>query len=108
MTQVGSGETHAEFTSPLDNSGVFAGTDVPFKTFWDYLETEKGIKPFQKDFPKVRREQTRLLLNETNRQLNERISAQMLKFESHFQKLEASVASLLTTSPRACAAAVRS
>ena len=93
--QPDSGETNAEFTSPFEDSGVFAGTNTPFKTFWDYLETEKGIDAFHKDFPRVRREQTRLLMKETNRHLNERVRAQSQKSATHLQELQEQIDSLL-------------
>ena len=40
----------------LGGTAVFAGTRVPIKTFWDYLEKGHSLDTFLDDFPTVSRE----------------------------------------------------
>jgi uncharacterized protein (DUF433 family) len=52
---------HAPIVSdPEIMSGIpcFAGTRVPVKSLFDYLETGEGLESFLDDFPTVMREQT--------------------------------------------------
>ncbi|MBU2446975.1 MAG: DUF433 domain-containing protein [Bacteroidetes bacterium] len=41
---------------------VFAGTRVPVKNLFDYLETGETLEKFLEDFPSVSREQVTTLL----------------------------------------------
>ena len=50
--------------SPSIQSGtpVFAGTRVPIKNLFDYLQAGDGIDEFLEDFPSVKKEQVTKLL----------------------------------------------
>jgi uncharacterized protein (DUF433 family) len=41
----------------MNGTPVFAGTRVPVKALWDYLEGGEPLDEFLKDFPGVSREQ---------------------------------------------------
>jgi uncharacterized protein (DUF433 family) len=41
----------------MGGMAVFAGTRVPVKTLWDYLEKDHSLDSFLDDFPTVSREQ---------------------------------------------------
>ncbi|TYZ06891.1 DUF433 domain-containing protein [Hymenobacter lutimineralis] len=47
----------------MSGAPVFAGTRVPVKTLFDYLETGETLEIFLDDFPAVRREQALALLD---------------------------------------------
>lgn len=46
----------------LSGMPVFAGTRVPVKNLFDYLETGETLEKFLEDFPSVSREQVTTLL----------------------------------------------
>ena len=46
----------------MGGTPVFAGTRVPVKTMWDYLEAGDSLEVFLEDFPSVAREQAITLL----------------------------------------------
>jgi len=41
---------------------LFEGTDVPVKTFFEYLEDEKSVQQFLSDYPAVNRKQVNEIL----------------------------------------------
>ena len=86
MTQPNTQDEPMKHKSIYDNPGVFEGTNVKFKTFWDYLETEKGMEAFHKDFPKVQRNQTMALMKDRSQQLEESILSCLEAMGTHLQK----------------------
>jgi uncharacterized protein (DUF433 family) len=53
----------------LGGTPVFAGTRVPVKALWDYLEAGQPLAEFLDDFPSVTREQAVAALEEAKRHL---------------------------------------
>ena len=47
----------------MSGTPVFAGTRVPIKTFFDYVESGKTLDVFFEDFPSVKHSQAINLLN---------------------------------------------
>ena len=54
----------------MGGTPVFAGTRVPIKTLFEYLETGETIEEFLDGFPSVRREQVAGLLELSQRMLS--------------------------------------
>ncbi len=55
----------------LGGTPVFAGTRVPVKNLFDYLETGESLETFLDDFPSVTREQARGVLEASRKYLTE-------------------------------------
>jgi uncharacterized protein (DUF433 family) len=53
----------------LSGEAVFRGTRVPFKSLTDYLEHERSLSQFQKDFPSVTRGEASAALQEASSSL---------------------------------------
>lgn len=47
----------------MSGTPVFAGTRVPIKNLFDYIETGETLESFLDDFPTVKRQQTIKVLN---------------------------------------------
>lgn len=47
----------------MSGTPVFAGTRVPIKALFDYIETGETLEEFLDDFPSVKRSQAVLLLD---------------------------------------------
>ena len=54
----------------LGGTAVFAGTRVPVKTFWDYLEKGHALDMFLDDFPTVSHEHALQILALAQEKLN--------------------------------------
>ncbi|MBC7529860.1 MAG: DUF433 domain-containing protein, partial [Chthonomonadaceae bacterium] len=54
----------------LGGTAVFAGTRVPVKTLWDYLEKGHALDMFLDDFPTVSREHALQILALAQEKLN--------------------------------------
>jgi uncharacterized protein (DUF433 family) len=55
----------------MSGTPVFAGTRVPIKNLWDYLEGGNSLEEFLKDFPTVPRAQAIEVLEMAHRRLLE-------------------------------------
>lgn len=58
----------------MSGTPVFAGTRVPVKNLFDYIETGETIENFIDDFPSVKREQAISLLETAEKLLTESIT----------------------------------
>jgi uncharacterized protein (DUF433 family) len=59
----------------MSGTPVFAGTRVPIKNLWDYLEGGQTLAEFLDDFPTVTREQSLRALREARECLLEKLAS---------------------------------